>query len=413
MKELQKLLNAEGQVLRWPTKPKEKTLVIEYLASKFLFDQDYSEQDVNEVLKEWHTFSDWALLRRELFERGFLDREKNGSSYKKTQKSFELFTETQLVKKDHRISLVHIEEASQKIDPVFLHSPQFHAERLSDVLGCELVVKVEIMNPIRSFKGRGADYFFVRNPKIKEVVCASAGNFGQGIAYAARKRNIKATVFAAETANPLKIERMKAFSAEVRLHGQDFDAAKSYSKDYAKQNKLRFVEDSRDTEFTEGAGSMAVELLNYPKPFDAVVVPLGNGAMIAGIARWIKAKSPNTKVIGVCAAGAPAMEKSWRASTYIQTETINTIADGIGVRVPVPEALEDLKGLLDEVLLVEDTKTIEAMKLVHQHLGLVLEPSGAVGIAAIKNNQPLFANQHVATILCGGNLTGEQIEQWL
>ena len=99
MKELQKLLNTEGQVLRWPTKPKEKTLVIEYLASKFLFDQDYSEQDVNEVLKEWHTFSDWALLRRELFERGFLDREKNGSSYKKTQKSFELFTETHYKKR--------------------------------------------------------------------------------------------------------------------------------------------------------------------------------------------------------------------------------------------------------------------------------------------------------------------------
>ena len=158
------------------------------------------------------------------------------------------------------------------------------------------------------------------------------------------------------------------------------------AKTMLNKHKLRFVEDSRDTEFTEGAGSMAVELLGYPKPFDAVVVPLGNGAMIAGIARWIKAKSPNTKVIGVCAAGAPAMEKSWRASTYIQTETINTIADGIGVRVPVPEALEDLKGLLDDVLLVEDTQIIEAMKLAHQHLGLVLEPSGAVGIAAIKNN---------------------------
>jgi hypothetical protein len=93
MKALQKLLNVEGQVTRWPTKPKEKTLVIEYLATKFSQDEDYSEQDVNEVLKRWHTFSDWALLRRELFERGFLGRDKNGSSYWRTEKSLEVFEE--------------------------------------------------------------------------------------------------------------------------------------------------------------------------------------------------------------------------------------------------------------------------------------------------------------------------------
>jgi threonine dehydratase len=314
---------------------------------------------------------------------------------------------------NHRISLENIQHASQTIDPVFLNSPQFHAESLSEVLGCELIVKVETTNPIRSFKGRGADYFFVRNPDSKEVICASAGNFGQGMAYAARKRGVKQIVFAAEKANPLKLERMKSFGADVRLHGQDFDAAKQAAKDYAKENNLKFVEDSRDTEFTEGAGTMAVELLKYPKPFDAFVVPLGNGAMIAGIARWVKAHSPQTKVIGVCAAGAPAMEKSWREGKFIQTDSISTIADGIGVRVPVPEALGDIKDLLDDVLLVEDLQTIEAMKLVHQHVGVVLEPSGAVGVAAIMNNKERFAKQQIATILCGGNLTSEQIKQWL
>jgi threonine dehydratase len=314
---------------------------------------------------------------------------------------------------NHRIRLEAIEEASRTIDPVFLNSPQFHTESLSEVLGCELVIKVETLNPIRSFKGRGADYFFVRNPDITEVVCASAGNFGQGMAYAARKRGVKQIVFASEKANPLKLERMKSFGADVHLHGEDFDAAKLAGKDYAKQNGLRFVEDSRDTEFTEGAGTMAIELLKYPKPFDAVVVPLGNGAMIAGVARWVKAHSPTTKIIGVCAAGAPAMEKSWRTGKFMQTDAIATIADGIGVRVPVPEALDDIKDLLDDILLVEDAQTIEAMKLVHQHVGVVLEPSGAVGIAAIMNNKESFAKQHIATILCGGNLTNEQMKQWL
>jgi threonine dehydratase len=314
---------------------------------------------------------------------------------------------------NHRIKLEYIEEAAQKVDPVFLNTPQFRAESLSEVLGCEVVVKVETLNPIRSFKGRGADYFFVRNPDTKEVVCASAGNFGQGMAYAARERGAKLIVFASEKANPLKLGRMKSFGAEVRLYGQDFDAAKALGKEYAKQNNLQFVEDSRDTEFTEGAGTMAVELLRYPQPFDAMVVPLGNGAMIAGIARYVKAKSPQTKIIGVCAAGAPAMEQSWREGRFIQTESINTIADGIGVRVPVPEALQDMKDLLEDVLLVEDAQIIQAMKLVHQHLGVVLEPSGAVGIAALMNNKTMFADQCVATILCGGNLTNDQIKQWL
>jgi threonine dehydratase len=314
---------------------------------------------------------------------------------------------------EHRLKLEHIEEASRTIDPVFLNSPQFHAESLSEVLGCEVVVKIETVNPIRSFKGRGADYFFVRNSNVTEVVCASAGNFGQGMAYAARKRGAKLIVFASEKANPLKLGRMKNFGAEVRLHGEDFDAAKTFGKEYAKQNNLHFVEDSRDVEFSEGAGTMAVELLRHTKPFDAFVIPLGNGAMIAGMARWIKAHSPSSRVIGVCAAGAPAMEKSWRSGNFIQTPSINTIADGIGVRVPVPEALEDLKGLVDDVLLVEDSVTIEAMKVVHQQLGVVLEPSGAVGIGALINNKTVFTGQRVVTILCGGNLTHEQIKQWL
>jgi threonine dehydratase len=158
---------------------------------------------------------------------------------------------------------------------------------------------------------------------------------------------------------------------------------------------------------------MAVELMTYPQPFDAVLIPLGNGALIAGMARWIKHLSPKTQVIGVVATGAPAMEKSWRSGQFIQTDSINTIADGIGVRVPVPEALEDLKGLVDDVVLVDDAVIIQAMKISHQHLGVVLEPSGAVGIAALMAHKDRFAGQCVATILCGGNLTQEQMRMWL
>ncbi|GEM83345.1 pyridoxal-phosphate dependent enzyme [Meiothermus hypogaeus] len=404
MNAIKHLLNDLAQVTRWPTRSAEKTAVAEYLAAKFQAGQSYNGTQIKTLLNAWHTFEDWALLCSELCERGFLTPETNSSGYVRTA----------LGPSDpgHRLKLENIQQAARSIDPVFLNTPQFSAETLSQVLGVELVVKVETLNPIRSFKGRGAEYFFVRNPSLKEVICASAGNFGQGMAYAARKRGVKPTVFASINANPLKVARMQALGAEVHLVGEDFDAAKLAAKAYAAERSLTFVEDGKDVEFSEGAGTMGLELLRYPKPFDALLIPLGNGAMLAGIARWVKAQAPEIRLVGVSAAGAPAMERSWRSGTLVQAPSIATIADGIGVRLPIPEALEDLEGLIDEVLLVEDATILQAMRLVHQHLGLVLEPSGAVGIAALLTHTQ-FKGRRVATVLCGGNLTEEQMKLWL
>ena len=166
-------------------------------------------------------------------------------------------------------------------------------------------------------------------------------------------------------------------------------------------------------ETAEGAGTIGLELLRWPEPFDTILVPLGNGALLAGIARWVKAHQPATQLIGVSASGAPAMERSWRSGQIERFEQITTIADGIGVRVPVPEALDDLAGLLDDILLVEDQAMLAAMRLAHQELGLVLEPSGAVGLAAVLADRKRFRGQLIGTILCGGNLTPEQMRQWL
>ncbi|RIH86886.1 L-threonine dehydratase catabolic TdcB [Calidithermus terrae] len=315
-----------------------------------------------------------------------------------------------------RISLQAIEAASRSIDPVFLNSPQFLAESLSAELGVEVVVKVETVNPIRSFKGRGADCFMQRHVGAKgpaPVVCASAGNFGQGMAYAARKHGVPLTVFASVNANALKLERMRALGAGLRLEGEDFDAAKLAAKAYAAHVGAVFVEDSRDVEPTIGAGTIGLELLRYPQPLDALLVPLGNGALLAGVGHWVKAHRPEVAVIGVCAAGAPAMEQSWRSGRLVTHERIHTVADGIGVRLPVPEALEDLRGVVDDVLLVEDAVTLEAMRRLHRHLGLVVEPSGAVGVGALLAHGERFRGRRVATVLCGGNLTPQQVREWL
>jgi threonine dehydratase len=319
---------------------------------------------------------------------------------------------------DHRIRLADIIRAQTVIDPVFLNSPQYDCEPLSAALGCHLTLKVETINPVRSFKGRGADFLIssLKPEAIRKgqpIVGASAGNWGQALAYSCRAVGLPLILFASVNANPLKVERMRALGADVRLAGVDFDASKMAAKAFADASGLRMVADGLDVEASEGAGTMAMELLAYGAQYDAVLVPLGNGAMLTGIARWFKAASPATYIYGVCATGADAMEKSWRSGNILLPASIATIADGIGVRVPIPEAVHDMNSIVDDVLLVEDSAIIDAMRLLHRQAGLIAEPSGAAGIAALMTYRERFAGQRVATIVCGGNLTGEQVRQWL
>ncbi|MGH2614011.1 MAG: threonine ammonia-lyase [Thermomicrobiales bacterium] len=312
-----------------------------------------------------------------------------------------------------RITLDRIEAAARAIDPDFLNTPRWVCEPLGEALGVRLALKAETLNPIRSFKGRGADWLVQNLPSGASLMCASAGNFGQAMAYACRARGVPLTVYAAEAANPLKIARMRAMGARVVLAGADFDAAKGLAREEAARAGARFVEDSRDPEPTEGAGTMALEWLTFPEHLDAMLIPLGNGAMLAGMATVIKARMPQTTVVAVGASGAPAMIESLQSGLLVTHERIDTIADGIGVRVPVPEALADLAGLVDEFILVPDALILEAMRLLHRDAGLVAEPSGAVGLAGVMQEPERFQGQTVGTIVCGGNLTPEQMRVWL
>ncbi len=313
----------------------------------------------------------------------------------------------------YRLSLENVENAIPIIDPIFLNTPQYVNDTLSQLLGLTLVTKVETANPIRCFKGRGADLLVKKVKPGTPLICASAGNFGQATAYSCQKRGIPLTVFASTKANPFKLERMKSLGAEVILAGEDFDTAKLKAREKAKELNARFVEDSLDIETLEGAATIGLELLKVPQKIDTILIPVGNGALFNGIARIFKILKPETKLIAIQAKGAPAMIESWRASHFISHDSVNTIADGIAVRMPVPQALEDMKGLVVDALLVDDRSIIQAMKLIHQHSGLVVEPSGAVGIAAILENPKMFQNQTVVTIFCGGNLTEEQRKNWL
>jgi threonine dehydratase len=307
----------------------------------------------------------------------------------------------------NRLSLERIAASATRVPPEFRDTPQYDCEPLSQALGCRLTLKVETANPIRSFKGRGASVLIDALAAAGErgpIVCASAGNWGQAVAHAARRAGLPVIVWASVNANPQKVARMAALGAEVRREGEDFDAAKAAARAWAAAHGARWIEDGREAEVSEGHGSIALELLARGDMFDHVLVPLGNGAMLAGIARWFKAASPATRVVAVCARGAPSMADSLREGRVVETARADTIADGIAVRVPVPEALEDLRGLVDEVLLVDDADIVAGMRLALVHAGLLLEPSGAVGLAALVAHRARFEGTRCATVLCGGNL---------
>lgn len=314
----------------------------------------------------------------------------------------------------HRLSLDNIARAATVVDPVFLNSPQFACEPLSTALDTSLTLKVETLNPLRSFKGRGADFFMHQNAGRlagRTLVCATAGNWGQAMAYVCRARQWPLVVYSATTANAYKVERMRALGAEVRLYSDDFDRAKEQAKLFCADSGAYFVEDGFESSIAEGEGTIAREMLAR-RDFDTVLVPLGNGALLTGMGRWFKAHAPDVRVVGVCAAGADAMAASWHQCRTVNRGVANTMADGIAVRAPVPEALADMKGTVDDVLLVSEEAIARAMRLVFTHAALVVEPAGVVGVASILEHPSLRA-QRLATVLCGSNLTGEQVARWL
>lgn len=313
---------------------------------------------------------------------------------------------------DPRISAKAIEEARGRISAEFLDSRQLENDELSKAVGAQLLCKIESENAVGSFKGRGTQSFVNALPvSVKALVTASAGNFGLALAYAGKRRGVAVTVYAAEMASTVKLDRIRSAGGTVKLSGRDFDEAKERARVAAAQTNLMFVEDGRQPAITAGAGTMAMELTRWARPIDTMLVPLGNGSLLAGIGCWFRAHSPNTRIIGVCAEGAPAMAQSWRTHTVQSTLNVDTIADGIAVRVPIPVALADLDGVVDDIVLVSDDAMKQAMKLIYKHLHLIIEPSGVAGVAALMSHSSL-AKGVVCTPITGGNVTRDQLEKW-
>jgi threonine dehydratase len=289
----------------------------------------------------------------------------------------------------------------EKIDPVFLNTPTIYSDILAASRGIRMVFKDERASPIRSFKGRGAELVVQSLPAEAEIVCASAGNFGQGMAWATRRRGGRLQVFAAVGAASCKVAAMRALGAEVILRGADFDEAKDAARAFAARSDKIFVEDGAHAEIAEGAGTIALELTDECDELDAVFVPLGNGSLATGIGCWFKRYSPRTRVVAVVTAGAPAMGRAVLGQTYKSTGCA-TIADGIAIRVPVPAAIETVRGVVDRIIFVSEADIRLAMKLIEDATCDTVEAAGAAGLAGLLASSD-EGWRRVAVPICGGN----------
>jgi threonine dehydratase len=315
-----------------------------------------------------------------------------------------------------RLDPARILAARGVIDPLFLDTPLYRCEALEPALGCAVSIKLETANPVRSFKARGTEVVvagLLAGPGPPAVVCASAGNLGQALAWSGRGRGLDVTVVASRFAPAVKLDRIRALGARLELVDGDIEVARERAAAIARDDGIRLVEDSLDLETCEGAATIGLELLGAAPEVDAVLIALGGGALATGVGQVMKDQAPGVEVICVQPLGAPAMTHSWHRRSIVTTDTTSTIADGVAGRRPIPAVLADLLLVADDAVLVRETSIVAGMRLLFEHAGLVVEPSAALGIAAILEDRDRFAGRHVVTIVCGSNVDPAAYRRWL
>ncbi|NPA60957.1 MAG: threonine ammonia-lyase [Epsilonproteobacteria bacterium] len=306
------------------------------------------------------------------------------------------------------LDLKSIEEAKKRVQQVAYRTPFSYAPILSEMSGYEVFLKKENLQITGAFKLRGA---FNRVATLVErgssggVVAASAGNHAQGVAYSADYFNIDATIFMPDSTPLTKVEGVKRFGADVILKGSNYDEAYQFAMEYATENNLEFVHPFTDEEVIAGQGTIALEMLEEQKGLDAVIVPVGGGGLISGIATAIKAVEPDIKIVGVASAGASAMKESFNMKRAISTESVKTIADGIAVRDASPITLDYILKSVDSIELVSEDEIAEAILYLLEKQKLLVEGAGAVGVSALLHNKiELPKGSKVGVVLSGGNI---------
>ena len=303
-----------------------------------------------------------------------------------------------------------VERAARDLAKYLPPTPLQYSRAFTHKAGCHVHIKIESIQPIRAFKVRGALTKIMRLHPEKGsagVITASAGNHGQGVAYAAAVFGIPATVYVPETANQLKVEAIKRLGATVVPAGRNYNDAYLEAMRQQEQGGATFVHAFNDPDVIAGQGSIAVELLNDLEDFDTVLVPIGGGGLIGGIAMYLKEKRPGVRVIGVEPAGADGMRRSLEAGHVVTLDRVNTIADGLAASAPGQLTLELAQRYVDDVVLVEDAEMLRAIRLMFEWEHLLAEPAGAAALAALLYHYSPAPNDRVVVILSGANVTDE------
>lgn len=299
-------------------------------------------------------------------------------------------------------------DAGLRLKSVVYKTPFSFAPNLTKMSGYNVYLKKENLQITGSFKLRGAFNkiaLVVKDNSKANVVAASAGNHAQGVAFAANHFGIKATIVMPESTPLTKVQGVMAFGAEVILYGLNYDEAYKRAIEFAKESGAVFVHPFADDDVIAGQGTIALEMFEEADDLDAIIVPVGGGGLISGVAMAAKELNPNIKIIGISADGAPAMKESFDAKKPIDSLSVRTIADGIAVRDTSPFTLKYIIENIDEMITVCEDEIANAILFLLEKQKLLVEGAGAVGVAALMHGKiDLPKNSNVAIVVSGGNI---------
>jgi len=313
------------------------------------------------------------------------------------------------------VQLEHIRAAREVIRGVIAPTPTLPDPLTSEDFGAKIFVKAECLQRSGSFKIRGAYHkiaSLTTEEKARGVVAPSAGNHAQGVALAASLQGIRSVIVMPQYAPLTKVVATRRYGAEVVFHGTSFDDAVAHAHQLQQQHGYTYVHAFNDEKIIAGQGTIGLELLESLPDLDVLVVPIGGGGLIGGIAIAIKTLRPQTRVVGVQAVGCAPVNLSLRAGEPISVLVAQTIADGIAVKRPGDLTLPLIQQYVDQVVEVTDDEIARGIAHCAQNLKLVVEGAGAAGMGAILAGKvPVQAGQTVATVLCGGNIDGNLLSR--
>ena len=303
------------------------------------------------------------------------------------------------------MTLEKFEEASELVKKVTNSTKLVYSDYLSEQSGGKVYLKPENMQHTGAYKIRGADYKISTlsdEERGRGLITASAGNHAQGVAFAAKKFGCKAVIVMPTVTPLIKVNRTKSYGAEVILHGDVYDDAYAYACELAEKEGYTFVHPFNDIDVATGQGTIAMEIVQELPTVDYILVPIGGGGLVSGVATLAKMLNPKIKVIGVEPAEAASMKAALAAGEVVQLESANTIADGTAVKAVGDKILPFVKENVDDVLLVEDDELIGAFLDMVENHKMIVENSGLLSVAALK--QLDCKGKKVVCVLSGGNM---------